>query len=221
MKKLLAFAFALLYACQSAPRQEELPILGWREAQETMIDGKLVIDTVYHQIADFAFFNQDSTLVTGETFAGKIYVTDFFFTTCPTICPIMQNQLLRVYERFKEEPSVMILSHTIDPARDTVGKLREYAANMGVSSEKWHFVTGEQEAIYNMAQYSYMVTAMEDAAAEGGFYHNGYFILIDQQKRIRGVYDGTDKESVDKLMADIPKLVASVKDSVILTNSSI
>jgi protein SCO1 len=179
-------------------KEQQLPIFGERE----FIDG----DTVYHRIAPFKFVNQDSAVVTNETFKGKIYVTDFFFTTCRTICPIMKTQMHRVYDVVQNDPEVLILSHTIDPEYDTVGLLHDFAERLGVKSSKWHFVTGEKDSIYDIAQKSYFSTAMEDKSEPDGFIHSGAFLLIDKEQRIRGKYDGTKEEDVNRLLVDIEKL---------------
>lgn len=192
-------------ACQ--PETKTLPILGEREVVTKTVEGKSVPDTVYHRIPDFSFVNQDGKTVTAKDFEGKIYVADFFFTTCPTICPIMKTQMLRVYEKFKSNPQVAFLSHSIDPRHDSVAVLREYAQRLGVRSSQWQFVTGDKAKIYEIGQRSYFVTAKEDPDAEGGLLHSGAFILIDKQKRIRGMYDGTKAESVDKLMVDMEVLL--------------
>lgn len=114
--------------------------------------------------------------------------------------------MLRVYEKFKDEPNLIILSHTIDPAHDTVAVLKEYAERLNVTSDKWHFVTGDRDSIYDIAM-KYLVPAQEEEGAEGGFTHGGHFILVDEQRRIRGIYDGTNEDAVDKLIADIPVLL--------------
>ena len=161
---------------------------------------------MYHTIAPFQFVDQDSALITNETFSGKIYVADFFFTSCRTICPIMKTQMLRVYEATQQMPDVLIVSHTIDPDYDTVALLRDFAQRLGVASSKWHFVTGEKDSIYKIAQTSYFATAMEDKTEPDGFIHSGAFLLIDKKQRIRGKYDGTKEEDVNRLIADIKKL---------------
>jgi protein SCO1/2 len=145
-------------------------------------------------------------LVTNETVEGKIYVADFFFTSCRTICPIMKTQMMRVYEKVKDDPEVLLVSHTIDPEYDTVALLHDYADRLGVKSDKWHFLTGSKDSIYYLAQTSYFVTAMEDEADQDGFIHSGAFLLIDKKGRIRGKYDGTKQEDVDKLVQDIAVL---------------
>jgi protein SCO1 len=186
----------------------KLPILGRHE----FIENESGIDTIYHTIKTFAFIDQDSTLVTNETFDGKIYVADFFFTSCPSICPIMKAQMLRVYKAYADNNKVMLLSHSIDPEYDNVKVLHDYAERLGVSSKKWHFITGDKPAIYDMAQTSYYVATRENEKAPGGYEHSGAFILVDGRRRIRGVYDGTKAEAVDKLIADINLLLAEVNE---------
>lgn len=203
-------ALLSLSSCSSSENKAgspELPYLGRHDFVEKTVNNETVVDTLYHRVADFAFVDQDSSIVTPETFEGKVYVTDFFFTTCPTICPVMKTQMLRVYEAFKDNDQVALLSHTIDPMHDTVAVLRDYAKRLGVSGDKWHFVTGDKDDIYEMGLKSYMVTAMEDDNEPGGFIHSGAFILVDKDRHIRGMYDGTKPEQVDILIRDIQKLI--------------
>ena len=209
MKSILTVVaiIALIMGCSPVKNQFELPILGRSEIVEKEVDGKTVYDTIPHTIANFEFVDQDSTIVTNATFEGQVYVADFFFTSCPTICPVMKKQMLRVYEEFEDEPEVGILSHSIDPTHDTVALLHNFAKNLGVKSDKWHFVTGDKDKIYEIGETSYMVVANEDEDAPGGYIHSGAFLLIDKQRRIRGVYDGTVPEQVDLLISDIKKLI--------------
>ena len=206
MKKLLLLPLiALAISCGSPSEKTsevaELPILGERYVDDNQ-------DTVYHSIADFAFVNQVGDTIRKEDMAGKIYVADFFFTTCPTICPVMKKEMLRVYEQFKGEPNFRILSHSIDPTHDTQAVLKDYAEKLGVpDAETWNFLTGDQEKIFEIGQTSYLTTTMADDMEPGGFLHSGAFLLVDQQGRIRGVYDGTKTDQVDRLLADIPKLL--------------
>lgn len=188
----------LLTACSLIKEEKPLPIFGHRT-----VNGA---DTVYHTIAPFQFVDQDSVIITNETFQGKIYIADFFFTSCRTICPIMKTQMLRVYDSLQNDPDVLILSHTIDPEYDTVALLRDFAKRLGVESNKWHFVTGIQDSIYKIAQTSYFATALADATEPDGFIHSGAFLLIDKQQRIRGKYDGTKEEEVNKLIRDVKRL---------------
>ena len=185
----------VLGACQP----KKLPILGDRE----FING----DSVYHTIPEFKFVDQDSNEVTNQTYSNKIYVADFFFTTCPTICPIMKTQMLRIYEKFKDNPEVGILSHTIDPRHDSVAVLNAYAKRLKVDGNFWHFVTGERDKIYEMGQKEYYVTAGEDSTAAGGIIHSGAFILVDKKRRVRGMYDGTKEKDVSKLIKDMSALL--------------
>lgn len=193
----ISAAFFFLSGC-IAPKESPLPVFGEREVVGS--------DTVYHTIADFSFLDQDSIVVTNKTFKEKIYVADFFFTSCRTICPIMKTQMLRVYDSIQNDPEVLLLSHTIDPEYDTVGLLHDYAQRLGVKSSKWHFVTGDKDAIYKIAQTSYFSTALEDKTEPDGFIHSGAFLLIDKERRIRGKYDGTKADDVNRLLADIQRL---------------
>ena len=205
MKNSLWVFVLLLIGCVTS-KEEKLPIMGRREISEKEINGEMISDTVYHQVADFSFINQDNVEVNHNTFKNQIYIADFFFTSCPTICPIMKTQMLRVYDTIQYLNDVKILSHTIDPEYDTVALLRDFAERLGVSSKKWHFVTGEKEKIYEIAQRSYMVTALEDNSEPGGFVHSGAFILIDKERKVRGLYNGTKADQVDRLIRDLAVL---------------
>ncbi len=154
----------------------------------------------------YTFTDQDNRSVAQKMFAEKIYVADFFFTSCPTICPIMKSQMLRVYEKYKDDQRVVLLSHSIDPEHDTVEVLRDYGARLGIEADRWHLVTGNKEEIYNTAK-RYGLAAMEDKNAPGGFIHSGSFTLVDRQGRIRGYYRGTEEEAVNRLIDDIAWLL--------------
>lgn len=196
----------VLSGCTKEPASPPLPIFGQRDVATKEVNGQTVADTVYHTIANFQFVDQDSAIITNETFKDKIYIADFFFTSCRTICPKMKTQLLRVYDSIQNEPDILILSHTIDPEYDTVELLHDFAKRLGVKTEKWHFVTGEKDSIYNLAQTSYFATAMEDKSEPDGFIHSGAFLLIDKQGRIRGKYDGTIEDDVNRLLVDLKRL---------------
>lgn len=193
---ILLLTAAAIFSCK--PKESALPIYGERE-----FNGK---DTVYHTIAPFAFLDQDSVLVTNDTFKGKMYVADFFFTSCRTICPIMKTQMKRVYDATVNDSDVLLLSHTIDPRHDNVETLHDYSRMLEVTSDRWHFVTGEKDSIYKMAQTSYFVTAQEARQEPDGFIHSGAFMLIDKKQRIRGKYDGTKEADVNRLLKDIERL---------------
>lgn len=196
---------SLLIACDNS--KEKLPILGNREAIVKTVDGKQITDTLYHQIPDFEFINQDSVKITQKDFEGKIYVADFFFTTCPTICPKMKTQMLRIFKKFKDNPQVAIISHSIDPRHDTPAVLKEFSKNLGIQNSMWTMVTGDKAKIYEIGQKSYMVSATDDPTQPGGIVHSGAFILVDKNRHIRGIYDGTEPERVDKLMMDMEVLL--------------
>lgn len=188
----------LMAACQTEAPQRALPYLGNHDISGT--------DTAYHRIPDFAFLSQDSALITNQDLAGKTYVADFFFISCPTICPKVKKQMLRIYDKYKGREDFVLLSHTIDPKRDTVERLKMYAQNLGVDDGQWLFVTGEKNKIYDIAE-DYMSIAREDPDAPGGFDHSGWVLLIDKQGHIRSFADGTNPEKVDLLLQDIDWLL--------------
>lgn len=190
-----------------------LPILGSHTPVTKTVNGKTVTDTVYQTIPDFKFVNQYGDSITSKNLNGKIYVADFFFTSCPSICPVMHRNMLNVYNEFKNTSDFKIISHSIDPKYDSVARLKKYADNLGVSGQTWWFLQGKKEETYKLAA-SYLTFAKEDASAAGGHVHDGYFILIDKQKRIRGAYDGTVPEQVTKLIADIKTLQAEPDQSI-------
>ncbi len=207
---LLLLLAATFWQCkpESEVQSGPLPILGNFHVNDIEIEGKILKDTVYHTIADFAFVNQDGDTISNSEVSGKVYVADFFFTTCPTICPIMKKEMLRVYDTYKSNPNFKILSHTIDPRHDTQELLKDYSVKLGIpDASTWNFLTGDSEKIFEIGQTSYLTTAMEDQNEAGGFLHSGAFLLIDQKGRIRGVYDGTKADQVDRLINDIPKIL--------------
>ncbi len=188
-----------LYACtDNAP--QSLPIIG--ERQGITAQG----DTIYTTITDFKFVNQNHDTVSNKDFDNKLYVVDFFFTKCPTICPKVTAQMLRVHDRFKDTAQVVLLSHTIDPKNDSIGRLAEYAQKLGVKAPKWHFVTGEKDLIYGIAD-DYFSIAKEDPTSPGGFDHSGRLILVDKKRRVRSYCNGTDEKDVDRFMGDILTLL--------------
>lgn len=161
-----------------------------------------------HFISDFSFIDQEGKKITQEDFSGKIYVADFFFAKCEGICPIMGDQMERVYKKFSSNDRIRFLSHTVKPEEDSVSVLFEYAKLHGAEPSIWHFVTGKKSEIYNMARASYLVTVSEGDGGPQDFVHTQFFALVDPQRRIRGYYDGTDSLEVDKLLSDIDLLLA-------------
>ena len=187
----------LIISCNSEPK--ELPIIGF---QETLDDGSIS----YHKIPTFSFTNQNGKEVTNGTFNGKIYAADFFFTSCPSICPKVMKQMMRIADSQKNNEKFMLISHTIDPVRDSVKVLKTYADNLGINQSKWHFLTGDKDELLDMAD-EYYVAAYEDPTAPGGFDHSGKILLVDVDGHIRAFCDGTDPESVTKFIKDIDVLM--------------
>jgi protein SCO1 len=185
-----------------------LPYFGEKAVVKNIVDGKEKIDTVYHKIPPFQFTNQLGEIVTQETFEGKIYVANFFFTTCPTICPKMSAQMLRAQQKLNDFEDVLFLSHTVNPEIDSVETLYEYAELVHANHSKWHFVTGDKTKIYEQGVKGYLVSTQEDALAPGGFLHSELMILIDEKGHIRGFYDGTSVTEVNRLIDEVKVLIA-------------
>ncbi len=176
----------------------QLPFLGNKVRQNGTTD--------YPKIADFSFTDQNDSTVTNHTFKGRIYVADFIFLSCPMICPKMNTEMLKVYTAFKNNNKVGFLSHTIDPEHDTVEKLKAYTDNLGIKGN-WHFVTGNKDSIFSIATKSYFTTAYPNAKEPGGYIHGGGLLLIDKNRYIRGVYDGTNPKESERLIKDINTLL--------------
>ena len=186
--------------------EERLPIYQPNMVSATLVDSSMQYVRKYHSIADFKLVNQNGDTITQNTYAGKIYVADFFFTTCPSICPVMTANLAEVQDEFKDDNEVLLLSHSVTPEIDSVAQLKKYAIEKGVIDKKWNLVTGDKKQIYELARKSYMAV-MNDG--DGGAYdmiHTENFMLIDKERRIRGYYDGTNREEVQKLIRDIEVL---------------
>ncbi len=156
-----------------------------------------------HRILDFHLTNQYGETITEKTFKNKIYVADFFFTTCTTICPIMGTNMAKIQEAFKDDDEIMLLSHSVTPKMDSVPVLKKYADKKGAVKGKWHLTTGDKKHIYELARKSYMVAKDDGNGDEYDFIHTENFVLVDPNKKIRGVYDGTSSKDIDRLIADI------------------
>lgn len=196
----------LLFACKSNSGNKVLPIYGNRQAVTKTVNGQTVTDTIYQTIPAFKFINQYNDSITNKSLDGKIYVADFFFTTCPSICPVMHRNMLDVYNAFKNTADFKIISHTIDPKHDSVPELKRYADRLGITGNTWWFLQGKKEDTYKLSE-SYLVRKPQEDAKQG-FIHDGSFLLIDKQKRVRGAYDGTDPKQMNQLIADIKTLQA-------------
>lgn len=183
--------------------EERLPVY-----QPSMVNAELVDTTVrevrkYHTISDFKLINQNGDTITQEDYRDKIYIADFFFTTCQTICPIMTDHMLKIQERLEDDPEVLLLSHTVIPKADSVPQLKKYALEKGVNDEKWNLVTGDKRQIYELARKSYLAAKSEGDAGPFDMIHTENFVLVDKKKRIRGFYDGTNPEAIDNLLNDL------------------
>lgn len=166
-------------------------------------------DTIYHSIAPFKFVNQDGDTITEKNYEGKIYVADYFFTTCKSICPKMATELQRVEEKFSYmNGTVQLLSHTVNPENDSVPVLKAYSEMVHADTKMWNFVTGDKKQLYDMARYSYLVNALKGDGGPDDFIHSELFVLVDKEKHIRGIYDGTDIKAVNNLLDDIKVLIA-------------
>lgn len=183
--------------------ENKLPIYQPNMVNPLLVDSSLHRQKKYHTIANFELLNQNGQTVTEKDYEDKIYVADFFFTTCPTICPIMTKNMAELQASILEDDDVMLLSHSVTPQIDSVARLKAYAIEKGVIDAKWNLVTGDKKQIYELARKSYL--AVQDDG-DGGPYdmiHTENFILVDKEKRIRGFYDGTNREEVQKLLNDI------------------
>lgn len=199
---LIALVFMLLMSCGCHSNKAELPYLG----QKVTIDGK----ESYHKVGKLNHFNQDSVYITNDSLKNFIYVTDFFFTSCPSICPRVIKEMYKIYQAVGDDPQVKLLSVSIDPKRDTVKKLKLYADNLKIDHSKWYFLTGEKEETFQLAN-TYFVAAFEDASAPGGFDHSGKIILVDKDGHVRSFSEGTDPKTTPKLIEDIKTLSASYR----------
>jgi len=176
--------------------------------QPTMVDASLVdsskqFEKKFHRIADFKLVNQNGDTITQADYKDKIYVADFFFTTCQTICPIMTDHMIQIQKKIMDDDKVKLLSHTVIPEIDTVAQLKRYAEEKGVNDSKWNLVTGSKKEIYDLARKSYLAVKTTGNGGKYDMIHTENFMLIDSKKRIRGFYDGTDPEAIDKLLEDI------------------
>lgn len=188
-----------------------LPFYGTRQAITKTVGDKQVTDTIYHTIPPFKFVNQNGDTITDKNYSDCIYVADFFFTTCQSICPKMTANLGVVQEKFATNDSVLILSHTVNPGNDSVPTLNAYAKLVHANPKKWNLVTGNKKDIYEIAYKGYLLNVVEDTTQidiQKQFLHDEHFILVDKEKHIRGIYDGTSLPDVNKLIDDIKLLQA-------------
>jgi protein SCO1/2 len=207
------FSVVTLYLFYSALKPNKtLPIFNPADVNPELVDSTVQYVSKYHTIADFSFTNQNGKTITQKDYEGKIYVADFFFTTCGSICPKMTTNLVDVQKAIKNNPKVKLLSLTVFPETDSVPALKAYAKKYGVIDGKWNLVTGDKKEIYTLARKSYLAVKMGKPEQLYDMVHTENFVLVDQKKRVRGFYDGTKKEEIQRLIEDINWLSENEKN---------
>ncbi|PKB16585.1 SCO family protein [Flavobacterium sp. 5] len=207
------FSIITLYLFYSALKPNKtLPVFNPADVNPELVDSTVQYISKYHTIADFSFTNQNGKTITQKDYEGKVYVADFFFTTCGSICPKMTTNLVDVQKAIKNNPKVKLLSLTVFPETDSVPVLKAYAKKYGVIDAKWNLVTGDKKEIYTMARKSYLAVKMGKPEELFDMVHTENFVLVDQKKRVRGFYDGTKKEEIQRLIEDINWLCENEKN---------
>lgn len=200
----LVFSIIVISLFYSALKpKKSLPIFNPSDVNPELVDTTVQYISKYHTIADFSFTNQNGKTITQKDYEGKVYVADFFFTTCKSICPKMTTNLVDVQKAFLDNPKVKLLSFSVMPDVDNVSVLKEYAKINGVIVSKWNLVTGDKKAIYTMARKSYLAVKQGKPDEQYDMVHTENFVLVDSKKRVRGFYDGTNKEEIQRLIQDI------------------
>lgn len=202
-------ATLLLVSCSGSTKKERvLPIIGNYDVKYLEVNGKEVTDTIFPKVPDFKYLNQDSVMIDSKTLKGKVWIADFFFTSCPSICPPMTSQMKRLSILTKDlADHVQFISFTIDPEVDSPSQFRKYIQENGILAKNWSFFTGDETATYELAHDFFHVGAQRNEDAEGGFEHNDTFVLVDKDGYVRGLYEGTKTEAVNKLEKDLRKLL--------------
>ncbi len=204
---LLGISSVIIYLFYNALQpQKTLKVYAPAMVNEALVAEEIQHVRKYHTIADFSLTNQNGETVTQADYADKIYVADFFFTTCPTICPIMTKNMVSLQEKILDDPEVLLLSHSVTPQIDSVAQLKKYALEKGVVDAKWNLVTGDKKDIYELARKSYLAVKTDGDGGPFDMIHTENFILVDKEKRIRGFYDGTQEADIEKLLEDIKVL---------------
>lgn len=216
MKRILALAILCAVGITIAyfmmqPKEKPLPVINPVDLDDEMVDPEMLRIGNGHRIGNFSFLNQEGETITQEEVEGKVYVAEYFFTTCGTICPKMNDQMRRIQFEFANNDNVRLMSFTVDPDVDTVAQMKRYADDHGAKIGQWHFLTGSKEDLYSLARKSFFVLKPAEAQNLGDvgsdFIHTNNFVLVDQKGRIRGYYDGTSRREVDELMLDIQRLL--------------
>jgi protein SCO1/2 len=206
---LLCLSAVIIYLFYNALQPKKvLSIYQPSSVNPELVDTSIQHVKKYHTIADFELINQNGKTVTQADYDGAIYIADFFFTTCPTICPIMTKNMVEIQNRTKNE-NIKLLSHSVTPDIDSVAQLKKYAIEKGIDDRRWNLVTGDKKQIYELARKSYLAVKTDGDGGPFDMIHTENFILVDKEKRIRGFYDGTQTEEVDRLMEDLEVLKAT------------
>lgn len=206
---LFCLSAVIIYLFYSALQpKKKLPVYQPSRVNPELVDVSVQYVKKYHAIADFSLTNQNGETITQEDYVNKIYIADFFFTTCPTICPIITKNMVAIQNRLKND-DVMLLSHSVTPEIDSVAQLKKYAVEKGVDDRKWNLVTGDKKQIYELARKSYMAVKTDGDGGPYDMIHTENFVLVDKNRQVRGYYDGTKMEAIEELMADLEILKAS------------
>lgn len=209
----LVVGVSVTYYIMQEPNEEVLPVINPIDLEAEMVDPDVLMSRkgYGHTIGNFSFLNQDSILITQKDVENKVFIAEYFFTTCGTICPIMNAQMQRVHDAYKSNEGVRILSFTVNPEVDNIERMKAYADEHGAKDNKWHFLTGEKQDLYDLARKSFFVLKPAEAEnlgdAGNDFIHTNNFVLVDRKRRIRGYYDGTSTTSVDSLITDVGRLL--------------
>ena len=205
----LLISWIVIASCTEQKKVRVLPIVGNYDVEYDTIDGKEVTDTIYPKIPNFTYLNQDSMQITSSAMKGKVWIADFFFTSCPSICPKMTSQMKRLAILTKDlKKHIQFISFSINPTYDRPSKLRAYRKHYGVTAKNWQFLTGDEEATHALGVDYFQVFANKDIESAGGYAHSPAFVLVDKEGYVRGVYIGTDTKQVDLLQKDVRKLLA-------------
>ena len=207
----LIICVAISYTMLQKNTQDPLPIINPTDLKKELVDPELLTVGQGHTIGDFSFTNQDGRTITQKEIENKVFVAEYFFSTCKSICPIMNQQMQRIQKKFKGNKNIKLLSFTVDPEIDNAETLKTYASQHGYEKGQWHFLTGSKSSLYSLARKSFFVLKPAEATnigdAGSDFIHTNNFVLVDKKKRIRGYYDGTNPEEITELIQDIELLL--------------
>lgn len=198
----LIFMISFFFSCDQQEKKQ-LPVYNPVDFKEKLVDKSVRNVSKNHTVANFSLTNQNGITITNKDYENKIYVVDFFFTSCPTICPIMTNNMLKIQDEFIDNDDIKLLSMSVTPEIDNVEILKQYAIEKGVNDSKWNITTGPKKHIYELARKSYFAVVEQGDGGLQDFIHTPNFILIDTKKQIRGIYDGTNENEILRLIADI------------------